>query len=103
MSGLLEALQHYKKLDTNDYFVIGLWDGIWDGSDPAQYFVGSLQVSRLYKIYNSMTINMISSLVGFHPSNIIYICLKETNVARGPQYCSNFTTETQCHKPLIYI
>ena len=54
VSGLLEALQHYKKLDTNDYFVIGLWDGIWDGSDPAQYFVGSLQVSRLYNIYSSI-------------------------------------------------
>ena len=50
VSGLLEALQHYKKLATNDYFVIGLWDGIWDGSDPAQYFVGSLQVSRLYNV-----------------------------------------------------
>ena len=82
VSGLLEALQHYKKLDTNDYFVIGLWDGIWDGSDPAQYFVGSLQVSRLYNIYSSMAMNIISS--GLSPFKYyLNLPAKRENAARG--------------------
>ena len=28
---------------TNDYFVIGLWEGIWDQGDPGKYFRGFLQ------------------------------------------------------------
>ena len=43
-AGLIEALQYFKKLETNDYFVIGLWDGIWDSSDPSKYFQGLLEV-----------------------------------------------------------
>ena len=30
-------------MGTNDYFVIGLWEGIWDENDPGKYFRGLLQ------------------------------------------------------------
>ena len=43
-TGLIEALQHFKKLKTNEYFVIGLWDGIWDRADPSKYLKGLLEV-----------------------------------------------------------
>ena len=49
-AGLIEALQYFKKLETNDYFVIGLWDGIWDSSDPSKYFQGLLEVAYIYSI-----------------------------------------------------
>ena len=36
-------MQEEGMMETNNYFVIGLWDGIWDKSDPGKYLRGFLQ------------------------------------------------------------
>ena len=40
---LMLITQEEGKMETNEYFVIGLWEGIWDASDPTKYFHGLLQ------------------------------------------------------------
>ena len=43
MVNIVNYIQEEGMMETNDYFVIGLWEGIWDKCDPAKYFRGFLQ------------------------------------------------------------